>query len=1057
MRSFLLFSFLSFFSCFLTAHALAIEQRSSCITPDVVAVSQQVSDPHYFCTWFLSESPISKINANALLTACKCITSVEPAGTKAKTLAAIAKAAHLQSFVSATCVSANPINAQFKDPSSFCTFFNSFQRHDSPIPNLNVPAVRQACKCALAASKSSTKTSSTSSKVSTRSSSTKISTKASAVKSLSSSISSSKTSSSKSSAVKPSSNQISTKSSSSKISIKPASTSSTGASASKSSTAKALSSRISSATNGKPVSSTIKSSTSPTITTSSHPLSGAGLGFTVTRPTSLNPVALSYYKEITSGIKYNSQGTIIGRLKEPTLTSSLPAVTANAMDRSAQPSLQSQLQDVGLPSFNATVSGITAAMDNALMGNVSTNSTTGVFGDPDDSDLDPTSNQTSSALARHRLAKRYSWGEFFDDVDTYACNDFVTSLSETIEGACAIKDGAEAIYCLATGCYKTAAPPTQYTFDNTYSLTMPSFSGGYVYKDATSTLVCNDCGMSVSNLRIRGTIVVDLQSGSLLSSTMTLSQNTVQRFNMGIYTNGPASGSWSYVMSTASLQSITAPGVFTISPQALYAIGATWSTSQSSSLTFGATSTLNGASVDFDTVQGGIQNDVNWAPSLDITQPKLTGSGATLIPWIQSSVQISLNVLGRYMPNAVTVNSQVSLGFTQSYVTLAKLGHAQCGGGQLQSTSYKNVENSINIANWGSVPMYRSSGHDSPVCKDAQAAPPSAAQVSALKAVSGADKFCSSFIGYKASTVTVSVTTTLTKATSTVSVIGSGTTTITPPMQTSTETITSSVSSITQNFKRAVTTTRDSYEIERRALVARRVIPTPTILSTWLPQQVSAACSSMATGVVQASVTSTRIISSGVTTATIQGTVTANASITTTTSIVYAPAVSPYNVVSDPDVGSAPGTSNAWTFSGASNNYYFHYSLRKYHIDQTIERGQILGTGSISQVLTGLEPGWTYNLTLNTGFDSTTDTCTVAYSLDGVAFESYSPSNTGDATTNIVAFLDRSHHAIMKPDGPYQIVPTATTQTLSISMSCLTSDGVFAEFAGVNFWGPLPG
>ncbi|CAD0115475.1 unnamed protein product [Aureobasidium uvarum] len=490
----------------------------------------------------------------------------------------------------------------------------------------------------------------------------------------------------------------------------------------------------------------------------------------------------------------------------------------------------------------------------------------------------------------------------------------------------------------------------------------------------------------------------------------------------------------------------------------LYAIGATWSTSQSSSLSFGARSTLTGASVQFDPVEGQDKGDSNWAPSLDVTQPKLTGSSATLVPWIQSSIQISVNVLGRNLPNLVTLNSQLSLGFTQSYVTMAKLGHAQCGGGQLQSTSYRNVVNSINFASSGTDTLYSSSGHDAPVCQNAQTGPPSAAQVSALEAVPGAGRFCSSFIGYMPSTINVTVTTTLTKATSTVSVVGSGTTTVTPSLETTTVTITSSVSSIAQNFKRSVTTTRDSSDLERRDLVARRVIPTPTIVSTWVPQQVSAACSSMATGLIQANVTSTRIISSGITTATIQGTVTASAPTTTTTSIVYAPAVAPYNAVSNTEIGSDPSTSNPWTFSGAANNYYYTRTIpaiggfRGQPFTFTLSRGQILGTGSITQVLSDLEPGWTYNLTLKTGFDSTTDSCTVTYSLDGVAFESYSPSNTGGSASNP---WDSSHHAKMKSDGPYQVVPTATTQTLGISMSC-TADGGFAEFAGVNFWGPLP-
>ncbi|KAG9747664.1 hypothetical protein KCU73_g7290, partial [Aureobasidium melanogenum] len=133
------------FSLFLAVQSLVIEQRS-CVSPDVITIAQQVSHPHYFCAWYLSDgrtrSPIPGINTNALLDACKCVVSAEPVGTNAKTLAAIAEAARLHSFVSATCPStpSNPISKEFENPSSFCAFFHSYERHDSPIPNLNVPA-----------------------------------------------------------------------------------------------------------------------------------------------------------------------------------------------------------------------------------------------------------------------------------------------------------------------------------------------------------------------------------------------------------------------------------------------------------------------------------------------------------------------------------------------------------------------------------------------------------------------------------------------------------------------------------------------------------------------------------------------------------------------------------------------------------------------------------------------------------------------------------------------------------------------------------------------------
>jgi hypothetical protein len=101
--------------------------------------------------------------------------------------------------------------------------------------------------------------------------------------------------------------------------------------------------------------------------------------------------------------------------------------------------------------------------------------------------------------------------------------------------------------------------------DQTYSLNLPSFSGGYVYKDASNMLLCNDCGISLSRLEFAGSIVVDLQSAQIQSSTITVSQDMVQRFNMELKTSGATSGSWSYVMSTLSMQAITVCGVFTIS------------------------------------------------------------------------------------------------------------------------------------------------------------------------------------------------------------------------------------------------------------------------------------------------------------------------------------------------------------------------------------------------------------------------------------------------------------------------------------------------------------
>lgn len=275
------------------------------------------------------------------------------------------------------------------------------------------------------------------------------------------------------------------------------------------------------------------------------------------------------------------------------------------------------------------------------------------------------------------------------------------------------------------------------------------------------------------------------------------------------------------------------------------------------------------------------------------------------------------------MPNAASINSQISPRFANSYVTMAKLGHTKCAGGQLQSTSYQNIVNSVNFANGESGRLYTSRSAVTPVCEDAQSAPPSPAQVSALEAASGADKFCSSFIGFMPSTINSTILQTVFHATSTKTVTGSGTTTIMPSSITKTVAITSSVASIAQNMKRSAIGTSELSSFERRDLIARRVVPTPIVVSTWIPQQVSAACSSIATGVVRANVTSTRIVSSGVTTSTVQGTVTAAAPTTTISSVVYVPAVAPSNKVNNSNIYYTPGTDSPWTFSGGANNYYY--------------------------------------------------------------------------------------------------------------------------------------
>jgi hypothetical protein len=311
--------------------------------------------------------------------------------------------------------------------------------------------------------------------------------------------------------------------------------------------------------------STYSSSSSPAITASLNPPSSAGLVFVVTVLTALDSLAMSYYTQITSGLKYNSQGTILGSLKDTTKSLAVPAVTADFGNNMAQPSLQAQLQKVDLPSFDATIQDVQSALDDALVANTTSDD------GGDYEDQFSSSDQSMTNITRRDisdLSKRLTSEEFWNGVDTWVCNDFVTSLSEKIEAACKLKEGVEAIACLANNCLDKAMQPrspVEYPFDQSYSFSLQSITNKPVFSDGVSELRCNDCATDVSNLPIRGTVVIDMQKSTVISSTMTLNQDSVQIFSMGITTLKAFSDSWSHIWSAQPFGAVTVPGVFTIS------------------------------------------------------------------------------------------------------------------------------------------------------------------------------------------------------------------------------------------------------------------------------------------------------------------------------------------------------------------------------------------------------------------------------------------------------------------------------------------------------------
>lgn len=131
------YSVMSFFTCsffllslltsIVSAAAIDVSLDSRALKCDASAVSlikTQITHPYYFCTWYKSSvlprtrSPLPALDAVALNLACDCvIASGQPV--------------HLQSNTaspsSSVCQASDLtlVKSEYKDPKSFCTFFNA--------------------------------------------------------------------------------------------------------------------------------------------------------------------------------------------------------------------------------------------------------------------------------------------------------------------------------------------------------------------------------------------------------------------------------------------------------------------------------------------------------------------------------------------------------------------------------------------------------------------------------------------------------------------------------------------------------------------------------------------------------------------------------------------------------------------------------------------------------------------------------------------------------------------------------------------------------------------
>lgn len=454
--------------------------------------------------------------------------------------------------------------------------------------------------------------------------------------------------------------------------------------------------------------------------------------------------------------------------------------------------------------------------------------------------------------------------------------------------------------------------------------------------------------------------------------------------------------------------------------------------------------TLSGASATVDVVASNLVSSTNWTPTISYVTPDYDTNGAVqLTPFVQSSLQLKITVFGQTIQNNLALNTQMTIGQSGGLVTLAQAGLSACPAGEFQTVDYHNVANTISFSG-NSHNLYSDQGSSVPVCSSVVVDPPSASQVSALSAAVNGPAFCTSLLSYSPSTTTVTTTSTLTIATTTATVVGSGTTTITPDAVTATTTISASVSTYPGMKKRSEPTSASVTQetAAARVLLPRRFVPTPAVLKNWVPQQVSEACSQIATGLATSTVTATVSTSSGVTTATIQGTATAAAPTTYVSTTTYVPASAPTDLLANSGFWNWNLTGNMGVNSRNTPGEYIAYN------EEVPAQYTYFLTGGATYVLTDLEVGWTYEFSLGTAaFHATTNGCQVFYYLDDYVMHSYTAADNGWTGTfaNIPPTV---------PDGPYLAQPTAATQTLTVSVAC-AGPTMDAAFENPKFYGPL--
>ncbi|RDW58590.1 hypothetical protein BP6252_13066 [Coleophoma cylindrospora] len=410
------------------------------------------------------------------------------------------------------------------------------------------------------------------------------------------------------------------------------------------------------------------------ITAPTHSITNNGLPVVFTGPITLDAAALQVFKSITAGLKANEAETILGDLgPQATQSASLIQARFDPTDTSQQAVLGNALLAAGLMSFDELFNSLSAVLGNF------TNAKLRVRMDAE----------------RHARLRRagYSFADFLNSLTVDECNAFAITLLPTATDLCNSVDGLNALFCLGTGCVNDLTHPPavmQAPFDYTNRIALPGFSDPaivYSNRDASTTIQCVDCQLSISRLNLHGEIEIRLSDAGIQASTVTVTQDSVASLKLKLKTLSADTGRWDYTMNAPSLARVKSGTVFTILPRVLYAIGAEFATDSATEFTAGASMTVLGSSVVLDLANGVASEPQNFQPTPQLANPNLSGTAQiTLNTVMMTDVELSIVVLGNRLENLCSLTTQTSLAFARKLAT--RSGQFTCSAGSFQSDSF---------------------------------------------------------------------------------------------------------------------------------------------------------------------------------------------------------------------------------------------------------------------------------------------------------------------------------------------------------------------------------